>query len=262
MILPQERQDVILKMLRKFRSVKISEVSSELGVSRETIRKDIYEMDEKGLIRRVRGGAVLNKSNFETSYTKRKSTNEAEKLSIAKKAAEYVEDGETIYIDYGTTAFYFSRNILGKKDLTIITNSLPIANELINYSDFEVIIIGGNVRKNENSLYGPIAYRAIENLFVEKGFFGISGIHLDAGYTNVHMGESEVSRLMLANSQKRFMMADYSKFNTAAMNRVAAIEEVDVLITDKNADPKLIGELEKSETTVIRVKLEGSVDIG
>ncbi|MFE4897864.1 DeoR/GlpR family DNA-binding transcription regulator [Peribacillus butanolivorans] len=84
----------------------------------------------------------------------RKSTNENEKRSIAKRASEFVENGDTLYIVYGTTTLLFTREILSKKDLTILTNSLPIANEVINYSDFEIIIIGGNVRKNEKSLFG------------------------------------------------------------------------------------------------------------
>jgi DeoR family transcriptional regulator, fructose operon transcriptional repressor len=257
-MLPQDRQNEILTQLQKVRSVKISELSRDLNVTRETIRKDLYEMEEKGLIRKVHGGAILNKANLETKYINRKNTNEAEKRSIAKKASEFVEDGDTIYIDYGTTALYFTREILSKKNLTIITNSLPIANELIDYSDFEVIIIGGSIRKNENSLFGPVAYRGIENLYVEKGFFGIGGVDINAGYTNVHMGESEVSRLMMIHSQKKIVMADYSKFNTVSMNRVASIEEVDVLITDENADQDLLNELKNKKTTVITVTPEGS----
>ncbi|MGM7719757.1 DeoR/GlpR family DNA-binding transcription regulator [Metabacillus sp. Hm71] len=253
-MLPQDRQREIMKQLLEFRTVKISDLSRDLNVTRETIRKDLYEMEEKGLVRKVHGGAILNKANLETKYTNRKSTNEAEKRSIAKKASEFIEDGDTIYIDYGTTAWFFTREILNKKNLTIITNSLPIANEIIDYSDFEVIIIGGTVRKNEKSLFGPIAYRGIENLYVDKGIFGIGGIDLNAGYTNVHMGESEVSRLMMTHSQKIIVMADYSKFNTITMNKVAAIEDVDILITDVNIDDELLKQLKEMNATVITVE--------
>lgn len=252
-MLPQDRQSEIMKQLHEFKTVKISELSKELNVTRETIRKDLYEMEEKGLVRKVHGGAILNKANLETSYINRKNTNENEKRSIAKRASEFVENGDTLYIDYGTTALLFTREILSKKDLTIITNSLPIANEIIDYSDFEVIIIGGNVRKNEKSLFGPIAYRGIEKLYVDKGFFGIGGVDSKAGFTNVHMGESEVSRLMLEHSQKNIVMADYSKFNTVSMNQVAPIEKVDVLITDEKADSKLLEQLAEKNVKVIAV---------
>lgn len=257
-MLPQNRQSEIMKQLQKFRTIKISDISRELNVTRETIRKDLYEMEEKGLVRKIHGGAIINKANFETKYINRKSTNEAEKRSIAKRAAKFVEDGDTIYIDYGTTALFFTQEILSKKNLTVVTNSLPIANELVDYSNFEVIIIGGSVRKNEKSLYGPIAYRGIERVYVDKGFFGIGAVDIDAGYTNVHMGESEVSRLMMIHSQKNILMADYSKFNTVAMNQVASIDELDVLITDINTDQEVLKQLRKRNTIIITVETEGS----
>ena len=257
-MLPQDRQNEIMKQLQKFRTIKISDISRDLNVTRETIRKDLYEMEERGLIRKVHGGAILNKANVETNYINRKSTNEAEKRSIAKRAAEFVEDGDTIYVDYGTTALFFVREILSKKGLTIVTNSLPIANELVDSSEFEVIIIGGSVRKNEKSLFGPIAYRSIERLYMDKGFFGIGAVDINAGYTNVHMGESEVSRLMMIHCQKTILLADYSKFNTVAMNQVASVEEVDVLITDSNTDQGILNQLRERNKLVITVETEGS----
>lgn len=255
-MLPQNRQKEIIKQLHEFKTVKIADLSRNLNVTRETIRKDLYEMEEMGLVRKVHGGAILNKANLETSYTNRKRTNEFEKRCIAKRAADFVENGDTIYIDYGTTALFFTREILSKKEITVITNSLPIANEVIDYSDFEIIIIGGNVRKNEKSLFGPIAYRGIDRLYVDKGFFGIGGIDINAGYTNVHMGEAEVSRLMMLHSQKKILMADYSKFNTVAMNQVATIKEIDILITDDSADQELLQYLKENDTVVVTVESE------
>lgn len=259
-LLPQDRHSEIMKQLHETKTVKIAELCRSLNVTRETIRKDLYELEEKGLVRKVHGGAILNKANLETSYINRKSTNENEKRSIAKAAADIVENGDTIYIDYGTTALLFTREILSKKDLTIITNSLPIAHEVIDYSDFEVIIIGGSVRKNEKSLFGPLAYRGIEKLFVDKGFFGIGGVDIKAGFTNVNMGESEVSRLMFEHSQKNIVMADYSKFNTVSMNQVAPISKVDVLITDEKSDPILLKQIKEMNVKVITVIPEDEKD--
>jgi DeoR/GlpR family transcriptional regulator of sugar metabolism len=147
---------------------------------------------------------------------------------------------------------------MNKKDLTIITNSLPIASELTEYTEFEVVVIGGVIRKNENSLFGPIAYRAIENLFVDIGFFGIGGIDSKSGYTNYHMGESEVSRLMVRHSQKRVMMADYTKFNNVALNKVASFEDIHVLITDEKADQETLQVIKNNYTSVIVVEIEGN----
>ncbi|WYQ41903.1 DeoR/GlpR family DNA-binding transcription regulator [Bacillus sp. FSL W7-1321] len=257
-MLPQERQDLIMKELYEYHSVKISELSSKLDVTRETIRKDLYELEEKGLIRKVHGGAVLNKANLETNYSSRKIVNEWEKRAIAKKAVEFVFDNDTIYIDYGTTALYFARELIMKKTgLTIVTNSLSLANELVEHSNFSIIIIGGNVRKNERSLYGPVANQTIANLYVDTGFFGIGALHPEVGYTNIHMGEAEVSRLMVQHSKRRVMMADYSKFGSIHMNKVAPIEEVDTLITDSKADAEMLKAIQEKARNVIVVEAEG-----
>jgi DeoR/GlpR family transcriptional regulator of sugar metabolism len=257
-VLPLERQNQILKHLHEYRSVKIVDLSKTLNVTRETIRKDLYEMEEKGLVRKVHGGAILNKANLETNYNHRIYTNDEEKRSIAKKAAELVADGDTMYIDYGTTALFFAREILDKKNLTILTNSLPIANELIDYSNHEVVVIGGSIRKNEKSLFGPIAFRVIQDLYVDIGFFGTGGLDLDVGFTNFHLGESEVSRLILKHSQKKVFLADYSKFNTQAMNKVASFDDIDILITDMNTDQEIIKNLRNKNISLIIVDVEGS----
>ncbi|RJS62740.1 DeoR/GlpR family DNA-binding transcription regulator [Priestia filamentosa] len=260
-MLQQERHDLIIKQLQEYQSVKITELSKRLDVTRETIRKDLYELEEKGLIRKVHGGAVLSKPNFETKYSSRKDANELEKKAIAKKAASLVSDNDTIYIDYGTTALYFARElILTKNDLNIITNSLSLANELVENSDFNIIVIGGNIRKNEKSMYGPTAYRTIADLYVDMGFFGIGALHPEVGYTNIHMGEAEVSRLMIQHSQKAIMMVDYSKFGTIHMNKVASIEDVHTLITDQNADERMINVIKSKNTNVMVVEVEGSED--
>ncbi|WLR46624.1 DeoR/GlpR family DNA-binding transcription regulator [Halobacillus litoralis] len=250
-MLPQERQKEILKLLQEYRSMKINELSKQLNVTRETIRKDLYEMEDKGLIKKVHGGAILNKANSETNYDHRKYTNYIEKKSIAKKAAELVEDGDTIYIDYGTTALLFAKELMSKSDLTVITNSLPIANELVNYTDFQVVVIGGTIRKNEKSLFGPVANLGMEHLYVDSGFFGMGAISSEAGYTNFHMGESEVSRRMIKHSNKTVVIADFSKFNTVAMNKVASVDDVDVLITDENTNQEALKELESIRTRIV-----------
>ncbi|WLR46619.1 DeoR/GlpR family DNA-binding transcription regulator [Halobacillus litoralis] len=250
-MVPQDRQNEIMKLLQEFRSMKINVLCERLKVSRETIRKDLYEMEEQGLIKKVHGGAILNKANFETKYVNRKNTNFFEKKSIAEEASKLVEDGDTIYIDYGTTALLFSRELMHRKDLTIITNSLPIANELVDYTDFQVVVLGGIIRKGEKSMYGSVANLGIQNLYVDTGFFGIAGIDIEAGYTNFHMGESEVSRMMVQHSKKTVIMADFSKFNTTAMNKVAELEEVDVLITDESSSPDVLHEFKSKEMKVI-----------
>lgn len=262
-MLPQEkRQNEIMKQLQKDKSVKISQISQKLNVTRETIRRDIYNMSEKNLVKKIHGGAVLNKTNYETAYDHRKDLNTENKINIAKKAAEVVENDDTVYIDYGTTALFFAREILNKKNLTIITNSLPIANEVTNYTNFETIIMGGHVRRNEKSLYGPIASRTIENLFIDKGFFSVSGVDLHAGYTNAHMGEAWISKQVMSHCQKKIMMVDSSKFNSVGMNQVALIDEVDILVTDPQLQGSVLKDLYNLDVSVLlaNTQEEGDYD--
>ncbi|TFJ91678.1 DeoR/GlpR family DNA-binding transcription regulator [Lentibacillus salicampi] len=259
-LVPYERQSEILKLLHEYRSVKILELSSHFGVTRETIRKDLYDMEEKGEVRKVHGGAILNKANHETNYESRKNINESEKREIAKKASEFVRDGDTIYVDYGTTVSYFIKEIMNKKNLTIITASMPLATELNDYTKFDIILIGGFIRKNEKSLFGPIAQRIIQDIYVDKGFFGTGGVDAKVGFTNFHQGESEISKLMINHSQKKVMMADYAKFDTVAMNKVASLSDIDILITDCKADKHLLEEIGEGVGEVITVKVEEAED--
>lgn len=252
-LLPHERQNKIIKLLYESRSVKISYLTKYFGVTRETIRKDLYSLEEQDLVQKIHGGAILKKAKHETSYINRKEVNDDEKKLIAKKAAEKVIDGDTLYIDYGTTCSYFVNEILSKKNLTVMTASLPIANTLSDYSDFDVIIIGGIIRKNEKSLYGPMAGRYLQDTYVDKGIFGIGGVDLHAGYTNFHLGESEISKIMVKNSQKTIIMADYSKFNNVAMNKIASFKEIDLLITDDKVDMKIIKKMKEKKDNIIVV---------
>ncbi|MDO0962415.1 DeoR/GlpR family DNA-binding transcription regulator [Staphylococcus haemolyticus] len=248
-----ERQNEILKMLRETRTVKIARLSDYFNVSRETIRKDIYDLEEEGLIEKVHGGAILNKANNETNYLNRKNENDNEKRAIAKEASRIIENGDTLYIDYGTTASYFINEILNKKDLTIITASIPLASELVDYTDFDVILLGGLIRKNEKSLYGPITQEIIENLYVDYGVYSGSGIDIEKGLTNFHMGESKISKEMISHCKRKLLLVDYSKFHTTAMNKIAEVTDFDYVITDDKTATSTILDLEEKVKKVIVV---------
>ncbi|WP_099305253.1 DeoR/GlpR family DNA-binding transcription regulator [Bacillus sp. Marseille-P3800] len=251
-MLAEERQKRIMQELYEHQSVKIADLIERLQVTRETIRKDLYDLEKKNVIRKVHGGAVLNKANFETKYVSRKAVNEPEKRAIARKAATFVEENDIVYIDYGTTALYLTQElILLHKKLTIVTNSLAIANEVVDGSEFELIMIGGHVRRNERSTFGPIATRTMNELFVDIGFFSAGAVHPDHGYTSIHLGEAEVSRLMLSHSQKQIMMIDYSKYGTVHMNRISKTEEIEWLVTDEKADPEMLETIKTKTKNVL-----------
>lgn len=255
-----ERQNEILKMLRETRTVKITKLANYFEVTRETIRKDLYDLEEEGLIEKVHGGAILSKANNETDYFNRKNENDDEKRIIAKEAAKIIENGDTLYVDYGTTTSYFVNEIMNKKNLTIITASIPLASELVDYTDFDVILLGGIVRKNEKSLYGPITQEIISNLYVDYGIYSGSGFDVQRGLSNFHMGESKVSKEMISHCKRKILLVDYSKFHTTSMNKIANVSDFDYIVTDDKTPSHIVEDLEKEVKNVIVTHLKGDKD--
>lgn len=242
-MLPEERQKYILQQLQEYRSVRIADLCEQLNVTRETIRRDIYELEEKGLAKKVHGGAILDKANVEAEYMKRRTINIEEKKAIARLAASFVEDGDALYIDLGSTTYFFAQAIKTKKNLTVITNSLPIAIELSSSPEIKVILPGGIIRNGELSLSGPISMKGLDEIYVDKAFIGVAGVAIKSGFTNIHLGEAEVTKKMLQNSQLKVVLADYAKFNTTTMVRVAKISDIDLLITDWKAPAEILTEI-------------------
>ena len=227
------RRELIIKELEKNNNVRIQELSQRLEVTRETIRKDLYTLESQGLIKKIHGGAILETSKQETDYEKRKREFLDEKTLIAKKAISYIEEGDSIYLDYGTTTFALAKELVKLKNITVVTNTIPIINLLLQNKSIDLVVPGGRVRNNESSLYGPFASNNIKEIFVTIGFFGCSGIDIERGVTSHHMGETLVSKGMIKHSQTTIVLADSSKFGGVAFNRTASFEEIDLVITNK-----------------------------
>ncbi len=241
----EHRQERILEILKENSSVRILSLSKELKVSRETIRKDLVEMEKEGLIKKTYGGAVLDISNNETDYDRRKDTESEGKKAIAKKAVQFVEEGDTIYLDYGTTTYALAKELVNFQNITVITNSIPIVNVLIHCQGINLIILGGHLRKNEDSLFGTFAMNNIQDIYVDLGFFGCAGLELEPGLTNYHMGELEISKAMVHHSQSAILLSDHTKFGMIALNKTVDVEELDIIITDKLEKETLFSEIEK-----------------
>lgn len=236
------RKEEILNILKEKKSVRILDLSKLLGVSRETIRKDIVEMEEEGLLKKTYGGAVLDEVNTETDYERRRSKNKEDKEYIAERAYQFIEEGDTIYLDYGTTSYILAEKLVDFEDLTVVTNSIPIVNLLIHSPGINLIILGGHVRKNEDSLFGTFGLNNAKEIFVDLGFFGCAGIDVKSGVTNYHMGEIEISKVMLHHSKSVVLMADETKFGKSALYKTSEIEDIDMIITTNINDK----EIEKS----------------
>ncbi|WP_332237375.1 DeoR/GlpR family DNA-binding transcription regulator [Sporolactobacillus sp. KGMB 08714] len=249
----EQRKQYILKQIEENNLVKISNLSKALNVTRETIRKDLYNLEDDGLLKVVRGGATKIAPNRETEYEKRKKQNVEGKKFIAKKAIKYIHNGDSIYIDYGTTTYEVARaiQISGFKDLTIVTNAIAVIDLLLRGSTYDIIVPGGNVRRSEESLSGALTLQNSETVFVNVGFFGAGGIEKDSGITNHYISEIEVSKKMIQHSQKSILVVDHTKFGMTALYKTANFEDVDCIITDKLVDHSIASAVNLAGTKLI-----------
>jgi DeoR family transcriptional regulator of aga operon/DeoR family fructose operon transcriptional repressor len=249
-MLHQRRSEIIAKV-REQRTVKVSDLMQEFHVSIETIRRDMEYLEKKGYLRRVYGGAVLHGLyGEEPEYHNREIANYPQKQAIGKKTAEFINDGDTLFIDVGTTTMEVAKYLRGKKNLTVITNATLIAHELIQHEDCRVILLGGEIRRGELSVSGDISDTNIKNFYATKTLLGIGGIALEAGITDYHVQEASTRRIMIEHSNEVIGVADYSKFGVIAMNHVCPIEKIHILVTDWTTPAKVIADYRARGLTV------------
>ncbi len=251
-MLVQERHQVILDLLSKNRVVKVQELMATFNVSIETVRRDLDYLESQGFLRKVYGGAVISKKLAEEpSYSVREVVHLEEKRQIGIKCAELVENGETLIIDLGTTTLEVAKNLKQKKNLTIITNSINIALELINVKDFRVFVAGGRLRYGDLSCSGFLTSDFLKQFNVDKAIIGVGGITLKDGISDYHVEEAGTRRLMIERSNKVIAVADYSKFGVKAFTKVCDLSNVDILITDWNVDKHLLKKYRKFIKTIL-----------
>jgi DeoR/GlpR family transcriptional regulator of sugar metabolism len=246
-----ERQAEILLVLRAEQSATIADLSARTQVSRETIRKDLYDMEERGLVKTIRGGAILESGRRESDYELRRTIELTAKQDIARAAAQVVSGASTVYLDYGTSTYTLAEELLTAKDITIITNTLPIVSLLLPNPDIDIVIPGGSVRHNEDSLYGPLAINSLANLYMEVGFFGCAGIDAEAGLTNFNALEAQFSQLAFSHCQSRYVLADHTKLGVIAANKTCDLADVTAIITDSAAPAEVVAALRGLGVAVI-----------
>jgi DeoR/GlpR family transcriptional regulator of sugar metabolism len=233
-----ERRNDIVEKIRKFKTVKVQDLMSEYHVSIETIRRDLEFLEELGHLQRVYGGAVAQGyySRTEPEHKDREMTNSREKKAIGKKAASLISNGDSIFIDYGTTTIEMVRQLGDKKNLTILTNAVMVAQELTliaqNTSGWKIILLGGEIRENELTVSGALTDSNLKNFYVAKTVIGIGGIDLEAGVTNYYFQEASTHRLAIERANTVIGLADYRKFGVTTLNQICPADKLDILVTD------------------------------
>ncbi len=249
-----DRREQILTLLKKDGSVKVVDLVKRFGVSIETIRRDLEALEEEGFLRRVYGGAVReSRRSEETLLQERMVQNAAEKERIGKAAAAFVQDGDVIGIDVGTTTLEMAR-ALRQRDLRIIviTNSIQIAATLSASEKIEVILIGGRVRHGELSVGGHMLTEANMRLFqTDKLFLGVGGITDKFGITDFREEETAFRRIGIERTKEVYALADHSKFGVTAMYHVCDAERIHTVVTDAGTGRDMISALRMKGAQVV-----------
>ncbi len=251
----ETRWQKILEIIQNFGKADVNELARELVVSEMTIRRDLSAMMQQGLIERTHGGAVLPKEHslLQMPILLRLYEQNDEKKAIAGAVARMIKHNEKIYIAAGTTAYWVAKAIKNRSDLTVVTNSLPVANLLALSKDMEVIVVGGYLRRNEYSLVGPFAESMVHDLRLDKVIMGIGGIHPDYGLTNAYPQEMMMDRAYLSMSDNIVVVADHTKIGRVATSRTADITAAHQIVTTHLAPLDIVERIRKQGVEVVLV---------
>ena len=248
----RERYNYILEKLNREGSVRVSQLSQELGTTVVTIRHDLDALEQDGRLQRVQGGAVLPESGAQsTDFFQRKQQNREQKLMIAAAAAELVRDGDTLFINSGSTTHYFAQQLKQHKNLSIVTNSLFVAEEMGRIPTFRVILLGGNINAQFAFTSGDDTIHQLQLYRADYAFLSVDGICLDGRITTYHSDEAAVCRLMMERSSSTIVTADYSKIGKEGFTYISDVQQMNTLVTDPQADFRVIERLRESGVQVI-----------
>jgi DeoR family fructose operon transcriptional repressor len=248
-----ERRQEILARARNEGRVTVSGLASELTVTAETIRRDLTQLEQAGLVRRVHGGAIsVDQQSLEPEVLERALAMVEEKRRIATRALDELPSQGTVFLDAGTTTGVLADLLPAGRSLTVVTHSLPIALTLAGRSGYTVLTLGGEVRARTLATVGPWAESRLRHLQVDVAFMATNGLSLERGLTTPNPTEAEIKRTIVAASKRVVLLADHTKVGRELFETFADLGDVDLLITDEGLDPAAAAELEAAGLATAR----------
>lgn len=243
----EERHQLLVQRARTEGRVDVAEIASALDVAPETIRRDLTALERQGLLRRVHGGAIpVERLGFEPAVSARSGVLVAEKDRIAKAAlAELPADG-AILIDAGTTTARFAELLPADRELTVVTNSLPIAMTLAARPNLTLLTIGGRVRGRTLAAVDAWALGSLHDVYVDVAFIAANGVSISRGLTTPDTAEAAVKRAMIGAARRAVLLVDHTKFTTDHLARFGDVEDLDAIVADSGLDDALRRELESA----------------
>lgn len=254
----EERKRKITDQVQEQGKVTVAELAEAFQVSESTIRRDLRELEEAGRIYRTHGGAMaLQQDAGEPSFVEKEDRFRAQKEAIALKALALIEEGDTIFLDSGTTTYCLAKLLKTFSRLTVVTNSPMIVQELNQCKNIHLILIGGILRHNTQAVVGAYADRMIRSLHCDKLFLAINGIDREYGLTTPNVEEAETKRQMVQAARQVILLADHSKYGKITLAKVADLADIHQFIVNRAISPKAVEELQSEG---IRVILAGGED--
>ena len=251
-MLAQERRQHIFEDIEASGVASVRDLAQHFDVSTITVVRDLQELEQEGLIRRVHGGAIsMRGTSYEPPFSAREAQLSPEKQRIACKAVELVADGDSILLDVGTTVLEVARALKGKRNLTVLVTNLRAALELANQTAIQVIMMGGKLRASELSLVGYLTEETLRTFQVDKAFIGVGGITLEHGLTEFNFDEAGTKRAMIARARQKIVVADHTKFGKVMLTAVAPLNAVDLIITGNELDEGFIKQMEEASVTFL-----------
>ena len=247
-----ERQRQILSLLKRQGRLSVAEIVAQFSISQATARRDLESLASKGQAQRVHGGVLsVEQAPPELPVLERKTEQAEEKARIGRAAAALVADKETVFLGSGTTVLEVARNLRDHKDLTVITNSLPIVNILAGIQGMTVISLGGMLRESELSFIGHITEQALAEIRADTVIMGARGVSLEHGLTNDYLQETLTDRAIIKSGRQVMIVADHTKINRVAVAYLAPLESMHTFVTDANVDKKFAQVLKKQGIQVV-----------
>lgn len=247
------RRNKILEILYRDGQVRVSQLSELLGATVVTIRNDLKELEKRGYLERFQGGARQTSKNYHSLFFERcKQENEALKKRIAIATANLIQDGETIFINSGTTSYFTAVELKKHRNLNIVTNSIYCAMELGDVPTFRVKLLGGDINNQYLFLYGHDCLGQLKHYRADKTILSVSGICYDkTGITTYHPEEAAMDRLMMERSKQTIVVADSTKFGHEGFYHVSPLDDIDMLVTNSNIDKLAAAQLENCGVQVV-----------
>jgi DeoR/GlpR family transcriptional regulator of sugar metabolism len=250
----KNRRKSVLEALQKNKSVSISDLAEQLDVSSITIRRDLNRLAEQGIVTLIYGGAVLNEGTAAiASVMVRERRSQTEKSHIAAFCAELIKESNSVYIDGGSTTKNIAEAVMDRKNIVVLSHSLAVMNVLANAKDIQLISVPGVYMGAKKGFYGQLALDFISNFQLDIAFLGVSGLDIENGITGPDLDDAQIKRILIKKAKRKVIAVDHTKIGKKCFVKACDIRDIDILVTDKQADKKIIEKIRRMDVEVVLV---------